>query len=167
MKKMMMMAVMGLVGTAGAASFTAPVVFTAKVTNVCRVVGNIKDIKAPAAIDYTAAKTKELSTTASLPSTMSLECTKNTPLTIKATTAGGAPTSVAYNLPTPDAAMSLTLGTNKLDGTYSLTVNKVQSPDQMTGDKYTGSVTYKATAGQWGAPEGTYTGILNITVSYQ
>lgn len=174
MKKMMMLVVLGMVGTAGAAgTLNAPVKFTANVTTICRVAGvpfgtiNAPTINAPD-ISYQASQTSNLSSSVALPSGINIECTKGTALTIKATPQDGTPTTVtSYNLTTPEAAMNLTMGANKLNGKYSLTTTKVDSTSQMIGDKYTGSVTYKATAGQWGAPEGTYTGTLNIVISYQ
>lgn len=171
MKNLAMIAALTLMGTASATTFTAQVEFKANVANTCRLAGTNIELKTvptqsvSADTDYTALKTGEAKLgTGKL---FIIECTKGTDVTVKGTPNDGTATTVAaYNAWTTPADMKLAKGGDFLNGKYSMEITRELSTGQMSGDMYGGNLNFKPTAGQWGAPKGTYSGTLTVTFEY-
>lgn len=197
MKKMMLMAaMMGLVGTAGAVGpagngdVTIPVNFGATVEQQCRIgtepFGNFTvpaGFLPPAAqlsATYNAGATTVNAATSTMTSAMSIECTKGTAVTYStSTTTGTNVTSTAAGTNSAPTDMYLkntaaAFANERLWGKYVVTSTKTPAPvapagsasANSTGDVYTGNVVFTATNGQYGAVAGTYAGTLNVIISY-
>ncbi len=175
MKKMMMMAaVMGLVGTAGAAGgpASASVNFNANVQNVCLLgggafTGNYGPLSTPA-FNYVAngGANQGVSYGPLAPSAMLIKCTKGTTLTVSTSTASGdSDAGTGPDTLTGGMALSSSTTGDSLQGVYTVAITKATASDG--ADTYGGSVGFRANANQWGVAAGTdYTGTLTITLSY-
>lgn len=172
MKKMMMLAMMGLLGTAGAAggTVTGNVQFEADVLNVCRLNTSTFSGSAdlPSPFDYKATG-KDQGATA-LFDAYTIRCTAGTKMDISATPPGGPTNSTSIGA--SDTTKSLSGAMNlsgpglPLAGLYNVSFTKTPSSSSTTPDTYAGSAGFTATDGQWGVSKGLYTGTLVVTLSY-
>ncbi|MDP9765502.1 hypothetical protein [Deinococcus enclensis] len=171
MKNLMTLAAALLVSApAVAGSATMSVNFSAVVSNTCHVSGQGSALSGSAGpVPATVANYTALGATSSsaIGAGFIIECTKGTDVTVTATPTDGTATTVAsYGVASTPAAMKLFKGSDFLNGLYTIQVNRQDSASQTSGDLYGGSVSYTPTAGQWGAPKGTYNSILTITFEY-
>lgn len=187
MKKMMMLAVLGMLGTAGATvavgSLTAPLKFKATVDSVCQVVtapptatstglsfanNPVVPLTVPPTMGYNASMVTGPSTGGALSGIgLRIQCTKGTPLNVTLTPSGGTVVGPENaNGITKNALMQLARknGDGTLNGQYSFSM--AMENNGSAGDLYTGNASYQIDPNQWNAPAGDYEGTLLVQLSY-